>query len=52
MFVFTARLAAGAIGPATGDEIMHAREATQQTACERLPYAQRGASGAVPDVIG
>jgi DNA-binding CsgD family transcriptional regulator len=33
-----------------GDEIMHAREATQQTACERLAYAQRGASGAGPGV--
>jgi|HubBroStandDraft_3_1064219.scaffolds.fasta_scaffold16081_5 DNA-binding CsgD family transcriptional regulator len=51
MFVFTAtRPAAGAIGPAAGDEITHAREATQQTVCERLPYAQRGASGAGPGV--
>ena len=50
MFVFTARLAAGAIGPATGDQIMHAREAPQQAACERLPYAQRRASGAGPGV--
>ena len=33
-----------------GDEIMRAREAAQQTACERLPYAQRGASGAGPGV--
>ena len=29
---------------------MHAREATQQSACERLPYAQRGASDAGPGV--
>lgn len=29
---------------------MHAREATQQTACERLLYAQPGASGAGPGV--
>ena len=50
MFVFTARLAAGAIGPATGDQIRHAREAAQQTASERLPYAQRRASDAGPGV--
>jgi LuxR family maltose regulon positive regulatory protein len=46
MFVFTTRLAAGAIGPATGDQQMRVPEAAQQTACElELVAGINGAAG-------
>jgi DNA-binding CsgD family transcriptional regulator len=49
MFVFTARLAAGAIGPATGDQIMHAREGPDVEATDPLRWSN---SREIPAVLG